>query len=259
MLARFRENYIGFQTIVIKEVVRVARIWLQTLVPPVIQMTLYFLIFGGLIGSRVGKMGGYNYMAFLAPGLIMMSVINNSYTNVVSSFFGAKFGRHIEELLVSPLPNYMIILGYVVGGVVRGLAVGVLVAIIALFFTHLHIVHPLITISVVILTAVLFSIGGLINAVFAKKFDDVTIVPTFILTPLTYLGGVFYSIHMLPDIFQNISKINPILYMVNAFRYGILGVSDIGIGTAYIIILLFILGLFCFSLLLLNKGVGLRT
>jgi len=259
MLTRFRENYIGFQTIVIKEVMRVARIWIQTLVPPVIQMTLYFLIFGGLIGSRVGKMGGYNYMAFLAPGLIMMSVINNSYTNVVSSFFGAKFGRHIEELLVSPLPNYMIILGYVVGGVVRGLAVGVLVAIIALFFTHLHIVHPLITISVVILTAVLFSIGGLINAIFAKKFDDVTIVPTFILTPLTYLGGVFYSIHMLPDIFQNISKINPILYMVNAFRYGILGVSDIGIGTAYIIILLFILGLFCFSLLLLNKGVGLRT
>jgi ABC-2 type transport system permease protein len=259
MFTRFRENYIGFQTIVIKEVVRVARIWLQTLVPPVIQMTLYFLIFGGLIGSRVGKMGGYNYMAFLAPGLIMMSVINNSYTNVVSSFFGAKFGRHIEELQVSPLPNYMIILGYVVGGVVRGLAVGILVAIIALFFTHLRVVHPLITISVVILTAVLFSLGGLINAVFAKKFDDVTIVPTFILTPLTYLGGVFYSIQMLPNIFQNISKINPILYMVNAFRYGILGVSDIGIGFAYIIILLFILGLFSFSLLLLNKGVGLRS
>ncbi|HVA55970.1 MAG TPA: ABC transporter permease [Gammaproteobacteria bacterium] len=258
-ISRFREDYIGFQTIVNRELVRVARIWIQTLVPPVIQMTLYFLIFGGLIGSRVGQMDGYNYMAFLAPGLIMMSVINNSYTNVVSSFFGAKFGRHIEELLVSPLPNAYIVLGYVVGGVVRGLAVGILVAIIALFFTHLHIVHPLITISVVILTAVLFSLGGLINAVFAKKFDDVTIVPTFILTPLTYLGGVFYSIQMLPNIFQNISKINPILYMVNAFRYGILGVSDIGIGTAYAIILLFILGFFSFGLMLLNKGVGLRT
>ena len=259
MFTRFRENYIGFETIVIKEVVRVARIWVQTLVPPVIQMTLYFLIFGGLIGSQVRRIDGYTYMAFLAPGLIMMSVINNSYTNVVSSFFGAKFGRHIEELLVSPLPNYMIISGYVVGGVVRGLAVGSMVAIVALFFTHLHIAHPLITISVAVLTAILFALGGLINAIFAKKFDDVTIIPTFILTPLTYLGGVFYSIQMLPMVFSEISKVNPILYMVNAFRYGILGVSDIGIGYAYVIILLFIVALFCFSLFLMHKGVGLRT
>ncbi|MGH8321523.1 MAG: ABC transporter permease [Gammaproteobacteria bacterium] len=258
-VSRFSENYIGFQTIVNKEVVRVARIWVQTLVPPVIQMTLYFLIFGALIGSRVGQMGGFSYMAFIAPGLIMMSVINNSYTNVVSSFFGSKFGHYVEELMVSPLPNTYIVLGYVVGGVVRGLAVGILVAIVALFFTHLHVAHPLITLSVVILTAVVFSLGGFINAVFAKKFDDVTIVPTFILTPLTYLGGVFYSIHMLPPIFQTISRVNPILYMVNAFRYGILGVSDIGVGTAYAIILLFIVVLFGFCLFLLNKGVGLRT
>ncbi|HET7396292.1 MAG TPA: ABC transporter permease [Gammaproteobacteria bacterium] len=258
-VSRMRENLIGFQTIVNREIVRVVRIWVQTLVPPVIQMTLYFLIFGSLIGSRVGQMGGYSYMAFLAPGLIMMSVINNAYTNVVSSFFGAKFGRHIEELQVSPLPNAYIVLGYVVGGVVRGLVVGGLVAIVALFFTHLHIAHPLITLSVVVLTAVVFALGGFINAVFAKKFDDVTIVPTFILTPLTYLGGVFYSIHLLPPLFQNLSRINPILYMVNAFRYGILGVSDIGIGTAYSIILLFIVGLFSFSLWLLNKGTGLRS
>lgn len=257
--SRLRANYIGFQTIVIKEVVRVLRIWIQTLVPPAISMTLYFIIFGGLIGSRVGQMGGYSYMAFLAPGLIMMSVINNSYVNVVSSFFGSKFGHYIEELQVSPLPNYMIILGYMMGGVVRGILVAILITIIALFFTRLHLVHPLVTVSVVILTAVLFSLGGLINAIYAKKFDDVTIVPTFILTPLTYLGGVFYSIHMLPVFWQNVSRLDPILYMVNAFRYGILGVSDIGIGTAYAIILLFILGLFAFSLLLLNKGVGLRS
>ena len=257
--SRLGENFIGFQTIVIKEVVRVLRIWIQTLVPPAISMTLYFIIFGGLIGSRVGQMGGYSYMAYIAPGLIMMSVINNSYVNVVSSFFGAKFGHYIEELQVSPLPNYMIILGYMMGGVVRGILVAILITIIALFFTRLHLVHPLITVSVVILTAVLFSLGGLINAVFARKFDDVTIIPTFILTPLTYLGGVFYSIHLLPVFWQNLSRADPILYMVNAFRYGILGVSDIGIGTAYAIILLFIAGLFGLSLLLLNKGVGLRS
>ncbi|MGA9855410.1 MAG: ABC transporter permease [Gammaproteobacteria bacterium] len=256
---RFREDYIGFQTIVNRELVRVLRIWVQTLVPPAISMTLYFIIFGGLIGSRVGQMGGYNYMEFLAPGLIMMAVINNSYANVVSSFFGAKFGRHVEELLVSPLPNAYIVLGYVAGGVVRGILVGIIVTIISLFFTHLHVVHPLITFSVVILAAVVFSLGGFINAVFAKKFDDVTIIPTFILTPLTYLGGVFYSIKLLPEVWQHISRANPILYMVNAFRYGILGVSDIRIGTAYAIILLFIIGLFSVSLLLLNKGVGLRT
>ena len=258
-VSRLRANYIGFQTIVIKEVVRVLRIWIQTLVPPAISMTLYFIIFGGLIGSRVGQMGGYSYMAYIAPGLIMMSVINNSYVNVVSSFFGSKFGHYIEELQVSPLPNYMIILGYMMGGVVRGILVAILITIIALFFTRLHLVHPLITISSVTLTAVLFSLGGLINAIYAKKFDDVTIVPTFILIPLTYLGGVFYSIHMLPIFWQNVSKLDPILYMVNAFRYGILGVSDIGIGTAYAIILLFIVALFGFNLVLLNKGVGLRS
>ena len=210
-ISRFRENYIGFQTIVIKEVGRVLRIWIQTLVPPAITMTLYFIIFGSLIGSRVGQLGGFSYMAYIAPGLIMMSVITSSYANVVSSFFGAKFGRHVEELLVSPLPNYMIVLGYVAGGVVRGLLVGILVTVIALFFTRLHMVHPFVTLSVVILTAVVFSLGGLINAVFAKKFDDVTIVPTFILTPLTYLGGVFYSINMLPVVWQHIARANPIL------------------------------------------------
>jgi ABC-2 type transport system permease protein len=256
---RVRENFIGFNTIVARELKRVLRIWVQTLVPPAITMTLYFIIFGSLIGRRVGQMGGYDYMAYIAPGLIMMQVITNSYANVVSSFFGAKFGRHIEELLVSPLPNSYIVLGYITGGVLRGLLVGGLVTVIALFFTKLHIAHPLVTLSVVLFTAVAFSLGGLINAVYAKKFDDVTIIPTFVLTPLTYLGGVFYSINMLPPAWQAVSRANPILYMVNAFRYGILGVSDIPILYAYGIIVLSMVALYVFSLYLLDKGVGMRT
>ena len=258
-MSRAYVNYVGFQTLVIKEVNRVLRIWIQTVVPPAITMTLYFIIFGNLIGKRVGHMGGYNYMAYIAPGLIMMSVITNSYSNVVSSFFGAKFAKHIEELQVSPLPDSLILLGYIAGGLCRGLLVGLLVTIIALFFTDLHMAHPLVTVSIVVLTSAVFSMGGLINAIFARKFDDISIVPTFVLTPLTYLGGVFYSIDLLPTFWRDMSKANPILYMVNAFRYGILGVSDIGIGTAYAIILAFTVALFAVSLLLLKKGVGLRT
>ena len=257
--SRLRENLIGFGTIVDREMTRVLRIWVQTLVPPAITMTLYFIIFGSLIGRRVGQVGGFGYMAYIAPGLIMMQVLTNAYTNVVSSFYGAKFGRHIEELLVSPLPSGYIIMGYVTGGVLRGLMVGGLVTVIALFFTDLHLAHPLVTFSTVLLTAIVFSLGGLINAVYSKKFDDVTIIPTFVLTPLTYLGGVFYSIQMLPEPWQLVSKVNPILYMVNAFRYGILGVSDIGIGTAYAIILLFMLALYAFAHYLLERGVGMRS
>lgn len=258
-MTRFQKNLVGFQTIVHKEVTRVMRIWVQTIVPPAITMTLYFIIFGNLIGRRIGPMEGYDYMAYIAPGLIMMSVITNSYGNVVSSFFGAKFARHIEELLVSPLPNSYILWGYIMGGVCRGLMVGAMVTIIALFFTDLDVVHPWITLSIVLLTSIVFSLGGLINAIFSKKFDDISIVPTFILTPLTYLGGVFYSINMLPEFWQSVSKGNPILYMVNAFRYGILGVSDIGIGEAYAIIGVFIIGLYLFAMFLLNRGVGLRS
>jgi ABC-2 type transport system permease protein len=258
-MSRFRKNLIGMQTIVRKEVTRVLRIWVQTIVPPAITMTLYFIIFGNLIGRRIGEMDGYDYMAYIAPGLIMMSVITNSYGNVVSSFFGAKFARHIEELLVSPLPNQYILFGYIMGGVTRGMLVGAMVTVIALFFTDLKVEHPFITLSIVLLTSIVFSLGGLINAVFSKKFDDISIIPTFVLTPLTYLGGVFYSINMLPEFWQNVSKANPILYMVNAFRYGILGVSDISIGTAYAIIIAFIVGLYLFSMFLLNRGVGLRS
>jgi ABC-2 type transport system permease protein len=246
------------QTIVRKEVIRVLRIWVQTIVPPAITMTLYFIIFGNLIGRRIGTMDGFDYMQYIAPGLIMMSVITNSYGNVVSSFFGAKFGRHIEEMLVSPMSNATIIIGHVLGGVMRGLLVGLLVTIVALFFTRLEVRYPLVTISIVLLSSMVFALAGFINALFAKKFDDISIVPTFVLTPLTYLGGVFYSISLLPEFWQNVSRANPILYMVNAFRYGILGTSDIGIVTAYAILLAFVVGLFTVCLTLLNRGVGIR-
>jgi ABC-2 type transport system permease protein len=253
-----RARRVGFATIVIREFSRIMRIWGQTLVPPVITATLYFIIFGNLIGSRIGEMGGFTYLQYIAPGLIMMSVITNSYGNVVSSFFGAKFGRHIEELLVSPLPNWLIVLGYVTGGVLRGLLVGLIVSVIALFFTHLHVEHPFIVIAAVLLTSVVFALGGFVNAVFAKNFDQITFVPTFILTPMTYLGGVFYSISMLPGWAQTVSKANPILYMVNAFRYGFLGRSDVDVGFSFAIMIVSVVVLFAACVWLMNRGTGTR-
>lgn len=253
-----QRNLVAYHTIVIKEISRYMRIWIQTLLPPAISMALYFVIFGNLIGRRVGEMSGISYMEYIAPGIIMMSIINNTYTNVVSSFFGAKFQKHIEEMLVSPVPNYLILAGYITGGVTRGLLVGVIVSLVALFFTNLQVYSYSIMISVVLLTSILFSLGGMINGIFAKKFDDIAIVPTFILTPLTYLGGVFYSIELLPKFWQQVSLFNPILYMVNAFRYGLLGVSDINLGYAFSIIGLFVTGLTLLSLYLLKQGIGLK-
>jgi ABC-2 type transport system permease protein len=251
--------FTAFYTILVKEITRFMRIWVQTILPPAITMTLYFIIFGHLIGPRIGEMGGFKYIQYIAPGLIMMSVITNSYANVVSSFFGAKFQKHIEELLVAPIPNWIILAGYICGGVVRGVMVGIVVTVVALFFTDLHLHSFAITATVVLLTAVLFSLGGLINGIFARSFDDISIVPTFILTPLTYLGGVFYSINLLPPFWQGVSHVNPILYMVNAFRYGILGVSDINITFALLVLCLFCVALTALSLHLLNRGTGLRT
>lgn len=253
-----RIYWVAFSTLVIKEIRRFTRIWLQTLLPPAITMTLYFVIFGNLIGKRVGEMGGFDYMQFIMPGLIMMSVITNSYTNVTSSFFSSKFQKSIEEILVAPVPNWIILSGYVIGGVARGLMVGFIVTLLALFFTKLQIHNLFITLSIVILTSVLFSIFGFINALFARNFDDISIIPTFVLTPLTYLGGVFYSISLLPDIWQKVSLFNPILYMVNTFRYGILGVSDINPVIALTAILAFILIFFMLALHLLKTGKGLR-
>ncbi len=250
---------VAFLTILRKEIRRFLRIWTQTLVPPMVTMSLYFVIFGNLIGSRIGNMDGHRYMDFIAPGLIMMSVITNSYSNVTSSFFSARFQRFIEEMLVSPTPNHVILLGYISGGVARGLLVGFAVTLVSMFFADLRVHHIAVTVLVVFLTATLFSLAGFINAIFARNFDDVSIVPTFVLTPLTYLGGVFYSISLLSDFWHTVSLFNPILYMVNAFRYGILGVSDIPLWAAFAIVVVFTLTLFAVCLRLLNLGVGIKS
>ncbi len=253
------QMWVAYKTIVVKEVRRYTRIWVQTLLPPAIMMALYFVIFGNLIGPRIGEMDGYNYMDFIVPGLIMMSVITNSYSNVVSSFFSMKFQHSIEEILVSPVPNWIVLCGYITGGVGRGISVGLIVTLMSLGFTDLKVDSVIITATTVLLTAILFSIGGFINAIYATKFDDISIVPTFILTPLTYLGGVFYSISLLPEFWQGVSQANPILYMVNAFRYGILGVSDVDILFSYVMIVGFIIIGFSYALYLLNKGKGIRA
>ncbi|MCT8504027.1 ABC transporter permease [Chromohalobacter moromii] len=253
------QTWIALWTLVTKEVRRYMRIWPQTLLPPSITMTMYFIIFGNLIGSRIGPMDNIDYIDYIVPGLIMMAVITNSYSNVASSFFSNKFQRSVEEMMVSPMPNWVILAGFVVGGASRGLAVGLIVTVVSMFFTDLSIHHPLVTIGVVIMTALLFSIGGFINALVAHKFDDISIVPIFVLTPLTYLGGVFYSINMLPDFWQGVSMVNPILYMVNAFRYGILGVSDIPVGGALVAIAVFIVAFFALGMWMLDRGKGIRS
>jgi ABC-2 type transport system permease protein len=251
--------WVGYVTIVRKEITRILRIWGQTIVPPAITMSLYFIIFGELIGKRIGDMGGFTYMEYIVPGLVIMSVITNSYGNMVSSFFGAKFGKHIEELLISPLPNWIILAGYVTGALVRGLMVGFVVLLVSLLFTHLQIANLLVAVSVLLLTAIVFALAGMVNAIFAQKFDDIAIIPTFILAPLTYLGGVFYSISLLPEFWQKVSAFNPILYMVNGFRFGILGVSDVSLYQTYAVILIAGALLFAWCLWLLHRGVGMRT
>ncbi|SEI52570.1 ABC-2 type transport system permease protein [Azotobacter beijerinckii] len=258
MSLELRANLVALQTIVAREVHRFLRIWPQTLLPPAITMVLYFVIFGNLIGGRIGEMGGFPYMDYIVPGLIMMAVITNSYGNVVSSFFGSKFHRSVEELMVAPLSPHTILVGYVLGGVLRGLAVGTIVTLLSLFFANLQVHHLGVIVLVVLLTSTIFSLGGFINAVFARNFDDISIIPTFVLTPLTYLGGVFYSIDLLPPFWQAVSLGNPILHMVNAFRYGILGVSDIGIGTAIAFMLVATALLYAYCLRLLVSGRGMR-
>ena len=254
-----RLMWVGYMTIVRKEITRILRIWGQTIVPPAITMSLYFIIFGELIGRRIGEMGGFTYMQYIVPGLVIMSVITNSYGNMVSSFFGAKFGKHIEELLISPLPNWIILSGYVTGALARGLMVGIVVMGVSLFFTRIEVQHPFVMLSVLLLTAIVFALAGMVNAIFAQKFDDIAIIPTFILAPLTYLGGVFYSIALLPEFWQKVSAFNPILYMVNGFRYGVLGVSDVSLYQSYGVILAAGFILFFTCLYLLNKGIGMRS
>ncbi len=253
-------NYaIAFRTLLVKEIFRFIRIWPQTLLPPAITTALYFLIFGKLIGDRIGPISGASYMDYIVPGIILMSVISHSYANVVSSFYSTKFQRNIEELLVAPIPSWVILAGYVCGGIVRGLLVGVVVALISLLFAEVTVKNMGITLSIALLTATVFSLAGFINAILAESFDDISLIPNFVLTPLSYLGGVFYSVDMLPSIWQNISKGNPILYMVNAFRYGLIGVTDVDIQLTFMITGGFIATLTLLSLYLLHKGIGIKN
>ncbi|MBF7681993.1 ABC transporter permease [Acinetobacter sp. B5B] len=249
---------VALWTLIYKEVRRFMRIWPQTLLPPAITMSLYFVIFGNLVGSRIGEMAGFSYMQFIVPGLIMMSVITNSYSNVCSSFFSAKFQHSIEELITSPTPMYLVLWGYVIGGICRGVCVGFIVTLVSLFFTHLGIYNFFVTIYTVVVTSLLFSLAGFINAFYAKSFDDISIVPTFILTPLTYLGGVFYSMSSLSAFWQNLSLINPIVYMVNAFRYGILGHSDVNVIVSLVIMTIFCAVFYAIAYYLLSRGSGIR-
>jgi len=253
------EQFIAYSTIVRKEATRIFRIWPQTLFPPVITQTLYFLIFGKFIGSQINDIHGVSYMAFIVPGLVMMAVINNSFVNVVGSFFSSKFQRSIEELLVSSASNKMIIAGYVTGGLIRGIIVGFLVFLVSIAFVRPKIHSLGVIFSFILLTSVVFALGGLVNAVFAKKFDDISIFPTFILTPLIYLGGVFYSIGSLPPLWQNLSKFNPVLYMVNGFRYGFHGFSDVNVVFSFLILVVFACLLTAVNLFLLGRGIGLKT
>ena len=254
-----QQQYTAFTTILVKEFMRFIRIWVQTVLPAMITMGLYFAIFGKLIGSQLAPIHGHSYMAYIVPGIILMAMINNSYANVVSSFYSAKFQHHIEEMLVSPMPNYLILTGFVAGGLARGITVGLAVTIVSVFFTDLKFYDPIIICFVAILTSILFALGGFINAIYAKSFDDISIIPTFVLTPLTYLGGIFYSVDMLPGFWQTVSYANPILYMINAMRYGMLGVSDINVTLALCIILGFVIILYVYCIYLLKRGIGIRT
>ena len=256
---RTKQNWISFQTIFNREIVRINRIWTQTLLPSVITSVLYFIVFGNLIGSRVGNVGGVDYMSFIVPGLIMMAVITNSFTNVDGSFSGNKFQKSIEELLVSPTPNWIIVLGVISGGIYRGLLVGFFVTLISMFFTSLSVFNIFILITSVILTSALFSLFGLVVGIKATKFDDIGIIPLFVLTPLTYFGGVFFSIDMLPELWQNLALLNPILYMVNLFRYGFLGTSDVSVLISYTMIITTTLILYFWALKLLKTSKGMRA
>lgn len=250
---------IAYYTILRKEFVRICRIWAQTLLPSVITISLYYIVFGTFIGSQIAPIEGFTYMQFIVPGLIMMSVITNSYSNVVSAFFSAKFMRSLEEILVSPTPDWVVILGFVSGGVMRGIIVGLLVLLTSLFFTHLFIYNVFVLLAAVLMTAVLFSLGGLLNAIFAKGFDGINIVPVFVLTPLTYLGGVFYSIDLLPPFWRTLSLFNPILYMVDAFRYGFLGISDVPLEQSFLVLTGFTSGFILLTLWLFRRGIGMKN
>ncbi len=249
---------VGYATMVRKDFMRIIRIWSQTLLPPVITTSLYFAIFGTFIGSQVKAVNGMSYIAFIVPGIVMMSLITSAYMNTVSTFYFAKWQRTIDEQLVSPMPMWTIIAGFVTGGLMRAGLVGVLVVATSLFFTHLVLFNVLVIFGAAFLTALLFAFAGLVNGIFAKSFDAISIVPTFVLTPLTYLGGVFYSIEQLPPFFRTLSLFNPILYMVNAFRYGFLGVTDVSIAVCFAVMGGLTIVFFLLTLFLFIRGAGLK-
>jgi len=261
MIARtgLYQTYVAFYTLVVREIRRFMRLWSQTLIPPAITMTLYFIIFGKFIGSQIREIHGYSYIQFIVPGLVMMSIMTNAYSNTVSSFFLTKFNKSIEEMLVSPMPNWVILIGFTLGGAVRGMMVGFIVLLIAFLFTRMPIMHPMIIFFMALLSAMVFSLGGLINGIYAKRFDDISFVPTFILTPLTYLGGVFYSIDQLPPAWRTISRLNPVLDMVDTFRFGLLGISDVNIYFGFTLTTFFLIMMFAWAWYLLEKGIGIKV
>jgi len=255
----FYPNMIALQTLLRKEIRRFMRIWSQTLLPPAITMSLYFLIFGKFIGSQIRDIDGYSYIEYIVPGLIMMSVITNAYANTSSSFFLTKFNKSIEEMLVSPMSNFITLIGFTLGGTVRGILVGMIVLLISMLFTKVTVMHPLIVIFIAILASTVFSLGGLINSIYAKRFDDISFIPTFVLTPLTYLGGVFYSIQQLPPFWRSISVFNPLLAIVDTFRYGMLGTSDLNIYFGFSLVIFLFIVMFFWAWLLLKKGIGIKV
>lgn len=249
---------IGLYTMVRKDALRIVRIWSQTLLPPVITTALYFSIFGGFIGSQVAPIQGYTYMQFIAPGLIMMTIITSAYTNTVFTFYVAKWWHTLDEILVSPMPSWAVMAGFLAGGLVRAALTGALVTIVALFFTDLALTHAGVLFGAAFLTALIFSFLGIINAVYAKTMDGISIVPNFVLTPLTYLGGVFYSVTLLPPLFAQLSLANPILYMVSAFRYGFLGIADIPVATSFAVMGAAALFVLLWTMVLFRKGIGVK-
>lgn len=250
---------VSLETLLRKEIWRFMRIWSQTILPPAITMSLYFLIFGTFIGSQIRDIQGYSYIQYIVPGLVMMSIVTNAYANTTTSFFSSKFNKSIEEMLVSPMPNLIILIGYMLGGILRGLAVGFVIILIAFLFTHIPIYHPFILFSMAFLSSMIFSLGGIINGIYAKRFDDISFLPTFVLTPLTYLGGVFYSINQLPPFWRSVSILNPILAMVDTFRYGMLGVSDLSVYFGFSLVIGLNIFLFLWAWILLEKGVGIKV
>lgn len=252
-----KNQLIGCRTILRKDMQRNLRVWRQSFIPPAISSILYFIIFGNLVGRNVGDLHGFTYSQFIAPGLIMMHLITNAYSNCSSSIFVAKLSHYIEEILVSPLTAFFILLGFMLGGIFRGMVVAGIVTVISFYFTHVHLYSLIIFLIVSFLTAMIFSLAGIINALFAKTFDDINVIPVFVLTPLIYLSGVFYSLHVLPHFWQTVSLFNPLIYIVNSARYGYLGYHGTSVFVAISILMLIAFGLFAFTYYLIKKGYGL--